>query len=74
MKNVVIIAIKIYQATISPDHGLLRRKYGFCRHYPSCSQYAIDAITKYGVLRGTVKAGKRVLRCNPLVKPSFDPA
>lgn len=38
---------------------------GTCKYHPSCSQYAIDALRKYGLVRGSWKAGRRVLRCHP---------
>jgi uncharacterized protein len=38
---------------------------GTCKYHPSCSQYALDALQKYGFLRGSLKAGWRLLRCNP---------
>jgi uncharacterized protein len=38
---------------------------GTCKYHPSCSQYAIDALRKYGFVRGSLKAGWRLLRCNP---------
>ncbi|MBU0759857.1 MAG: membrane protein insertion efficiency factor YidD [Candidatus Omnitrophica bacterium] len=44
-----------------------------CRYYPSCSEYAIDAIEDRGVLMGLIKAGSRILRCNPLFPGGYDP-
>ena len=44
-----------------------------CRFYPTCSQYAIDAIEKYGAFKGFFMALWRVLRCNPLCKGGYDP-
>jgi len=44
-----------------------------CRYYPTCSAYAAEAIRSYGVLRGLVLAGWRLLRCNPLSHGGFDP-
>jgi len=44
-----------------------------CRFYPTCSEYAIDAINKYGVLKGSIKAIYRVLRCNPFNNGGYDP-
>jgi putative membrane protein insertion efficiency factor len=38
---------------------------GTCKYHPSCSQYALDAVRKYGLVRGSLKAGWRLLRCNP---------
>lgn len=67
LKKVVIDLIKIYRKYISP----LKRP--CCRFYPTCSQYAIEAIEKYGVLRGSLMAVKRILRCNPLSDGGYDP-
>ncbi|MEI6216008.1 MAG: membrane protein insertion efficiency factor YidD [Actinomycetes bacterium] len=58
MKKLLIAPIKFYQKWISP--GLAPR----CKYYPSCSQYAADAIQSYG-LKGLLMAGWRLLRCNP---------
>jgi uncharacterized protein len=45
-----------------------------CKYHPSCSQYAIDAIRRYGLLRGGMRAGWRLLRCNPWSHGGVDPA
>jgi uncharacterized protein len=45
-----------------------------CKYHPSCSQYALDAIGKYGLVRGGVRAGRRLLRCNPWSNGGVDPA
>jgi len=67
--------IKIYQRTFSPDHGFFKIKYpyGFCRFSPTCSEYAVQALTKYGFFKGGVKSIWRVLRCNPFNKGGWDP-
>ncbi len=44
-----------------------------CRYYPTCSEYAIQAIEKYGILKGGIKASLRVLRCNPFFPGGYDP-
>ncbi len=44
-----------------------------CRFYPTCSEYAVQAISKYGAMKGGVKAVWRILRCNPFNKGGFDP-
>jgi uncharacterized protein len=44
-----------------------------CKFYPTCSEYAITAINKYGLLKGTMKASYRVLRCNPFNLGGYDP-
>jgi putative membrane protein insertion efficiency factor len=56
---VVVAPIRLYQLLISP---LLGQR---CRYYPSCSEYAVQAVRRYGILRGLVLAGWRLLRCNP---------
>jgi len=55
----VIGLILMYRWTISPLLG------NRCKYYPSCSQYALDALREYGFLKGSVLAGWRLLRCNP---------
>lgn len=74
-KKIVISLIKIYQKTISPDHGWLKKlhPHGFCRFNPTCSQYGLEAITKYGIIKGGFKAMWRILRCNPWNKGGNDP-
>ena len=68
MKRVLLGLIRFYQKYISP--GLPAR----CRFYPTCSQYALEAITKYGALRGGWLALRRFLRCHPFYKGSnYDP-
>jgi putative membrane protein insertion efficiency factor len=73
-QKLVINLITLYQKTLSPDHGWLKVRYpaGYCRFYPSCSQYTKQAIEKKGVFRGIGLGIKRVLRCNPFVEPMVD--
>lgn len=70
----ILSFIKLYQKTLSPDHGPLRRffPYGYCKFQPSCSQYAYDAIEQYGAIKGIVKGTWRILRCNPWTKGGED--
>lgn len=74
MRQLLIFTIKIYQSTFSPDHGWFQSKwpYGFCRYQPTCSQYAIDALEEYGVIKGARLATGRLLRCNPFAHPGVD--
>lgn len=74
-RKIIVRLIKIYQKTISFDHGYLKVFYphGFCRFTPSCSQYGIESFTKYGVIRGGVMTSWRILRCNPWNKGGYDP-
>jgi len=67
LKNLLICIIKMYRKYISP----LKRP--SCRFYPTCSQYAIEAIEKYGALKGTLISIKRILRCHPFNKGGYDP-
>ena len=66
MKWLLIKIIKLYQKIPSNIHA-------YCRHYPTCSNYAIDAINEYGSLKGTVLSIKRIIRCNPLGTKGYDP-
>lgn len=67
--------IKIYQKTLSLDHGFFKFLYphGFCRFKPTCSEYAVGAIEKFGLIYGGFKAFWRVMRCNPWSKGGWDP-
>lgn len=64
-----------YQHTFSPDHGILRAysPAGFCRFSPSCSEYARQAIVRYGLLRGGLLALWRLGRCHPWSAGGPDP-
>ena len=68
MKNILIQIIKLYRKYISPLKGRPT-----CIYYPTCSQYAIEALEKYGVVKGTYLAVKRILRCHPFHKGGYDP-
>lgn len=63
----LVAGVKGYQTVMSP---LLPRR---CKYYPSCSQYAIDAVREYGAVRGVVLAVWRLVRCNPLSYGGYDP-
>lgn len=73
---VAIQIIKIYQKTLSFDHGFLKIffPHGYCRFRPTCSEYAIRAIEKQGIIKGGFKSLWRILRCNPWNKGGNDPA
>jgi len=74
-RKVVVSLIRFYQKTLSFDHGPLKYLYphGFCRFYPSCSQYSVEAVEKYGIIKGGLKAIWRIIRCNPWNKGGNDP-
>lgn len=76
MSRAVISIIEIYQKAISPDHSFWAKRrfpYGYCRFYPTCSEYAKQSIGQYGMARGILKALWRILRCNPWSAGGFDP-
>jgi putative membrane protein insertion efficiency factor len=66
-RRLAIAPIRLYQLVISP--ALPAR----CKYYPTCSQYAVQAVQRFGILRGLVLAGWRLLRCNPFSHGGFDP-
>jgi putative membrane protein insertion efficiency factor len=66
-RRFVVGSLRLYQRWISPAFGQR------CCYYPSCSEYAVQAVQQFGVLRGFVLAAWRLLRCNPLSRGGFDP-
>ncbi|MEI8216128.1 MAG: membrane protein insertion efficiency factor YidD [Eubacteriales bacterium] len=67
MKKIIILLIRGYQIIISP---LLPKS---CRFYPTCSQYTILAIEKYGLIKGVFLGSKRILKCHPFHPGGYDP-
>lgn len=67
MKNILIAGIRFYQKHISRHTGL------HCPYVPTCSQYGLEAIEKYGALKGSLLALWRILRCNPFSRGGYDP-
>lgn len=74
MTTLLLALLRLYQRTISPDHGVLRHRfpYGFCRFYPTCSDYAYQAISRHGAGKGGLLAAQRLLRCHPWHAPAID--
>lgn len=68
MKGVLIGCIRFYQKYLSALKG-----YSTCIYRPTCSQYAIEAIGKYGALKGGMLTAWRILRCNPFSRGGYDP-
>lgn len=67
MKKIAIVLIQCYRLFISP------LKPPTCRFMPTCSEYALQAIEKYGIIRGGKMAIKRILRCHPFHPGGYDP-
>ncbi|MCF8010176.1 MAG: membrane protein insertion efficiency factor YidD [Clostridiales bacterium] len=67
MKKIIILLIVFYRKAISPF--LLPR----CRFYPTCSQYALEALRKYGLWKGLFLSLKRIIRCHPFSSGGYDP-
>ncbi|HZU59697.1 MAG TPA: membrane protein insertion efficiency factor YidD [Solirubrobacteraceae bacterium] len=67
LRGLAVAPIRVYQQALSPLVGQR------CRYYPSCSEYAVEAIRRFGILRGVVLAAWRLLRCNPWSRGGFDP-
>ncbi|MEA4920564.1 MAG: membrane protein insertion efficiency factor YidD [Clostridiaceae bacterium] len=67
-KKILLWLIKCYRKYISP-----MKRYPTCRYIPTCSQYAVEAIEKYGAFKGGLLALWRILRCNPFSKGGYDP-
>jgi len=67
LREFVLLPVRAYRRLVSP--ALPRR----CKYHPSCSAYAVEAVRTYGVIRGSVLAGWRLLRCNPWSHGGYDP-
>lgn len=66
LRSAAIAPLRAYQLLLSPLLGPR------CRYYPSCSEYAVQSIGRFGILRGFLLAAWRVLRCNPVSRGGFD--
>jgi len=67
IKHILISLIRFYRKSISPMTP------PSCKYIPTCSQYALEAIEKYGAIKGGVMSIWRIIRCNPFSKGGFDP-
>ncbi|MDX1755938.1 MAG: membrane protein insertion efficiency factor YidD [Marinobacter sp.] len=67
MRKLLLLPIRFYQYAISPLMA------NHCRHYPTCSQYALEAIEQHGALSGMLLAIRRLLRCHPWAEGGYDP-
>jgi uncharacterized protein len=75
MKKIILKLIRLYQRTLSPDHGYGRwiSRTAGCRFYPTCSAYTYDAVMRYGVAKGLVLGAYRIMRCHPWSRGGHDP-
>ncbi|MEK7158479.1 MAG: membrane protein insertion efficiency factor YidD [Patescibacteria group bacterium] len=75
LQKTLIQIIRWYQRILSPDTGFFRDRfpYGYCRFVPHCSEYAIQAIERFGLLKGSLRAAWRILRCHPFSAGGEDP-
>lgn len=71
----IVASIIVYQKTISPDHGIAMYivRTQRCKFFPSCSDYAIQSLRQYGLMRGIMLSVKRIARCNPCCAGGYDP-
>lgn len=67
LKRIMIACIQLYKGYLSPMKTVR------CPYFPSCSDYAIEAISKHGAVKGSLLAGWRILRCNPFSHGGYDP-
>ncbi|MDI6767455.1 MAG: membrane protein insertion efficiency factor YidD [Bacteroidota bacterium] len=68
IKKIIISLIRIYKAIISPFLPP-----NTCRFYPTCSSFALDAILKYGTVKGSIMSLRRIVRCHPFHPGGYDP-
>lgn len=72
-KKTAILLIRLYQKTLSPDHGIIAPyTQAGCRYYPSCSVYTSQAIDRFGLITGGALGAWRILRCNPWSQGGVD--
>ena len=74
-KRYVLWWIYIYQKTLSLDHGPFKFlvPFGQCRFRPTCSEYTYEAVERFGVIKGSILGGKRILKCHPFHEGGWDP-
>jgi len=74
-RTLVLKLIRWYQRVWSPDHSARKAEYphGYCRYYPTCSEYGYEAVERYGIVKGSALAFWRILRCNPWSPGGHDP-
>jgi len=77
LKRIELLTIKLYQKTLSLDHGYMGEIFPnlrACKFIPSCSEYGYEAVSSFGIFKGNFLAIKRVVKCNPWAQPGqYDP-
>ncbi len=75
MQKILLFFIRVYQYTLSFEHGPLGKLTGIkiCRYYPSCSAYTYTAIERFGSIRGGIMGTRRIFRCHPWHPGGIDP-
>lgn len=75
VRKIPLVLIKIYQKTVSLDHGILSKFFPtrVCRFHPSCSHYTYQAIERFGIIKGIYLGTKRISRCHPWNDGGYDP-
>ena len=73
-QRISMVMIRFYQATLSPDHGPAKHKFphGYCKFYPTCSEYGYESLKRHGFVKGWMYALWRIVRCNPWTKGGVD--
>ena len=70
MKSIILFFLKIYKKFVSPIFKSMGVE---CKYYPTCSEYAMSAVKKYGCIKGIYLSVKRIIKCNPFSKGGYDP-
>lgn len=73
LKKWAVGLIRVYQRTISPDHGWFKGAIPTCRFTPTCSEYMSEAITDHGIIAGVTLGARRIARCHPWHPGGYDP-
>ncbi len=75
LSKTAVALIKGYQKFLSPDHSFFRHLFQkqICRFHPTCSEYTIEAIEKYGFWKGVKLGAKRISKCHPFNNGGYDP-
>jgi hypothetical protein len=73
-KKTASLLIVFYQRVLSPDHSWIKARFphGFCRFYPSCSEYSKQSIERFGLIKGGILSANRIIHCHPWAEPKVD--